>query len=47
MELGLEAVSMIRTQGHNVYVARQGRLNGDQLAWESDEALRTRTVLFR
>jgi hypothetical protein len=46
MEWGLEAVSMIRTQGHNVYVARQGLLNGDQLAWGTDETFRTGTVLF-
>lgn len=47
MELCLEAVSMIRTQGNNVYVVRQGLLNGDQLAWGTDETLRTGTVLFR
>ena len=47
MELRLEAMGMIRTQGNNVYVARQGLLDVDQLAWETDETFRTRTVLFR
>jgi hypothetical protein len=47
MELCLEAESMIRTQGNNVYVARKSLLNGDQLAWGIDETFRTGTVLFR